>query len=151
MFTVDASVHLNALNPSEKGSKQSQSFLGRLHRRPWPVSSPTLLLVEIAGALARVRKETERAIEMSRMVRSLPGQVWIPLDDALAEICAELAARHGLRGADAVYAGVARRERCMLVTRDTEQLERLPPVVRTVTPEQALEQIAALEAADRAS
>ena len=49
-FTIDASVHLNALNPGEDGSAESRALLERLHRRPWPVHSPTLLMVEVAGA-----------------------------------------------------------------------------------------------------
>jgi len=146
MFTVDASVHLNALNPAEEGSAESQALLEQLHRRPWPVHSPTLLLVEIAGAFARVQDDTERAVALSKAVHGLPGQVWVPLDEVLAEQAAVLAAERRLRGADAVYAGVARRQGTTLITRDREQLERLPPIVPTLTPEQALARLAALGA-----
>ncbi|MBI4604546.1 MAG: PIN domain-containing protein [Planctomycetes bacterium] len=142
---MDASVHLNALNPAEGGSTQSQAFLDRLHRRPWPVHSPTLLLVEIAGAVARVQDDAKRGVELSRAVEALPGQTWVPLDQALAEKAAGLASECRLRGADAVYASVALRHGSVLVTRDREQLERLPPLVVTMTPEQALERLEALE------
>lgn len=43
-----------------------------------------------------------------------------------------------LRGADAVYVAVARRAGCTLVTLDREQRERAAPVVRTLTPAEAL-------------
>ena len=146
MFTVDASVHLNALNPAEEGSSESQALLERLHRGRWPVHSPTLLLVEIAGAFARAQDETERAVALSRAVHGLPGQIWVPLDEVLGEQAAVLAAERRLRGADAVYASVARRQGTTLITRDREQRERLPPIVTTVTPEQALARLAALAA-----
>jgi predicted nucleic acid-binding protein len=106
--------------------------------------SPTLLLVEIAGGVARVEKDAESAIALSRAVEGLPGQVWVSLDQDLAEQAARLAAECRLRGADAVYASVAQRHGSILVTRDRQQLNRLPPIVRTLTPEQALEHLTAL-------
>jgi len=145
MFTVDASVHLNALNPAEEGSAASRDLLERLHRRPWPVHAPALLLVEVAGAVARAAEDARRGIELGAAVRALPGQVLVALDADLAEEAASLAAERRLRGADAVYASVARRHRSILVTRDRERLARLPPVVPTMTPEEALARIDALE------
>ena len=146
MFTVDASVHLNALNPAEEGSAQSRAFLEALHRRPWPVHSPTLLLVEVAGAVARVAGDPARGVALSRAIHELPGQIWISLDEVLAAQAAALAADQRLCGADAVYAGVASRHGSTLVTRDREQLDRLPPIVPTMTPEQALARLRDLEA-----
>jgi predicted nucleic acid-binding protein len=146
MFTVDASVHLNALNPAEPGSAQSRAFLEALHQRPWPVHSPTLLLVEVAGAVARVQNDPARGVELSRAIHELPGQMWMALDEALAAHAAALASGQRLRGADAVYAGVASHHGTTLVTRDREQLERLPPIVPTMTPEEALARLRALEA-----
>jgi predicted nucleic acid-binding protein len=138
MFTVDASVHISALNPLEDGSSESRLFLERVFRRPWPVFSPTLLLVEVAAAVARVFADTGRGLVMAQAVRGLPGQAWIVLDDAMAEDAARLAAESRLRGADAVYAAVAQRYGTTLVTRDHRQLERLRPTLQVMTPIEAL-------------
>jgi predicted nucleic acid-binding protein len=138
MFTVDASVHINALNPLEEGSPESRLLLERVFRRPWPVFSPTLLLVEVAAAVARVFDDTGRGLVMAQAVRGLPGQAWIPLDDVMAEDAARLAAECRLRGADAVYAAVAQRYGTMLITRDCQQLEHLSPSLPVVTPVEAL-------------
>ena len=138
MFTVDASVHINALNPLEDGSPESRLFLERVFRRPWPVFSPTLLLVEVAAAVARVFAGTGQGLVMAQAVRGLPGQAWIPLDDVMAEDAARLAAGRRLRGADAVYAAVVQRYGTTLVTRDRQQLERLRPTLPVVTPIEAL-------------
>jgi predicted nucleic acid-binding protein len=62
----------------------------------------------------------------------------IPLDDALIDTAAELAADYALRGADAVYVAVARRHNCTLVSLDREQCERAAAIVATRTPAQAL-------------
>ena len=145
MFTIDASVHLNALNAGEEGNSESRTLLERIHGRPWPVHSPTLLAVEIAGAVARVLDDADQAILLMTALRRLPGQVWVSLDSALAVDAAQLAARHRLKGADAVYAAVARRHGATLITRDRDQLERLPPVVSTATPGEALGKLDVIE------
>jgi predicted nucleic acid-binding protein len=138
-FTIDADVHLNALNPAEEGSAVSQELLRRVHQPPagqdtsppHEVVSPTLLVVEIAAAVARVFDDTVRGKDLASAVRDLPAQTWIALDASLAEEASAVGAELRLRGADAVYAAVARGARTHLVTRDRQQLERLLPQVPT--------------------
>jgi len=141
MFTLDASVHINALNTAENGSAESQACLQRLVATKQSLLSPTLLLVEVAAASARALDDSDLAIALIEGIRALPAQVWIPLDDELADVAAQLGAQARLRGADAVYAAVARRYTTTLITRDRQQLERLPPLVEVVTPEEALERM----------
>jgi predicted nucleic acid-binding protein len=152
-FTIDASVHLNALAPAEEGSSASQEFLARVHRvspdaetsrqegasPPNEVFSPTLLLVEVAAAVARVFDDTERGTQLAAAVRDLPAQSLLTLDRSLADEASAVAAERRLRGADAVYAAIARRSESLLVTRDRQQLERLPPAIPACPPEQALQ------------
>lgn len=139
MFTVDASVHLNALNPSEPGSQASLACLEQLISQQNPILSPTLLLVEVAAATARSLGDAELALQSASALRDLPGQLWIPLDDELAREAARLAAEARLRGADAVCAAVAHRFGTTLVTRDRQQLERLAGIVPVMTPEELLQ------------
>ena len=141
MFTIDASVHVNAINPMETGSPESQLFLKRISRRPWPVFSPTLLLVEVAAAVARIYDDTERAMTMAQAIRGLPGQTWVPLDETLADESARLASEHRLRGADAVYAAITQRYGTTLITWDRQQLVRLQPALSVLTPDKALAQL----------
>ncbi len=138
MFTVDASVHINALKATEDGSAESQVFLERLHGRPWPVLSPTLLLIEIAAAASRALGDAEQGLVLAQAVRHLPGQIWVPLDEFLTNEAMHLAAELRLRGADAVYAAVARCYGTKLVTRDRQQLERLRSVLPVLTPDEAM-------------
>ncbi len=138
IFVLDASVHLNALNPAEAGSGQSQALLERIFSKPWPVFSPMLLLVETAAAGARVFNDPSRGMAIARALRGLPGQVWVALEEDLAQEAARLAAEHQLRGADSVYAAVARQSGATLVTLDRQQLERLSPALSVLTPAEAL-------------
>lgn len=135
MYTLDASVHINALNAAEPGSAASQACLQQLIARREAIFSPTLLLVELAAAAARALDDAALALELMQAVRGLPGQVWISLDDELAAEAARLGAEARLRGADAIYAAVARRYGATLITRDRQQLEQLGDWVPVMTPE----------------
>ena len=142
MFTIDASVHINALNPKEEGSAESQAFLEQLCGQPWPMFSPTLLLVEVATSVARAKNDANRGIAIAQAIRRIPGQVWAPLDDVLAEEAARLGSEYRLRGDDAVYVAVAKRYGATLATRDRQQLERLPSTLPVLTPIEALTRLA---------
>ena len=134
MYTIDASVHVSALSPAEADSGSSREFLARVQRQHIPLFCPTLLLVEVAAAVARALGDADRAAALAHVLGGWPNQTLVPLDGALASRAIDLAATALLRGADAVYAAVAQQYETMLVTLDRQQLERLPPVVRTARP-----------------
>ncbi len=138
MFTLDASVHINAVNAREIGSAASQLCLQRLTEHHQTLISPTLLLVEVATAAARALQDANLALQLAQAVRALPRQIWVTLDDNLAFEAAQLGAEARLRGADAVYAAVARRFGAILITRDRQHLERLSTLVPVMTPEEIL-------------
>lgn len=144
-FTIDASVHLNALHRSEVGSEASRQLLATLHQ---PVESsqyeifvPTLLRVEVAASVARVLDDNEQALELAEAIWHLPHQFWIPLDDDLTREAQVLAANSRLRGADAVYAAVAQHFNAILITRDRQQLERVVEGSESTTPEEMLRRL----------
>ena len=149
MYTIDASVHVSALNPREPESDSSRAFLALLRRERLPLFCPTLLAVEVAAALARVFEDSGRALGLAVALRQLPGQTLVPLDQSLADLAAGLAARYRLRGADAVYAAVTLRCGSTLVTLDREQRERLPALVTTRRPAEVVEEWENTRAAGR--
>jgi predicted nucleic acid-binding protein len=144
VFTIDASVWVNADSPTEPHQPDSRALLDLLFARGLPIFIPTLLPAELAGAIARTRGDSALAEEMAKAILSLSGIRWIALDDALAQRATELAARHRLRGADSVYAAVALLHGCELVSLDREHLTRLTAVVPTLTPAEALARLRAL-------
>jgi len=141
MYTVDASVHVSALNPAQADSESSRAFLALVRQRRLPLFCPTLLVVEVAAAVARAFDDPDRALALAAALRSLPGQTLVPLDESLADRAAGLAATARLRGADAVYTAVAQQYGTTLVTLDGEQLQRLPPAVRTARPADVLHEL----------
>jgi predicted nucleic acid-binding protein len=136
-YTIDASVFLSAFNPDELEHAVSQRLLAHLQAQAIPAIVPTLLLAETAGAIGRGRGDALLARQFVTTLVDLPHLVLVALDHTLAQVAADLAAEHRLRGSDAVYAAVALRFGTTLVTLDREQYERLAPVLTTRYPAEA--------------
>ena len=141
-FTVDASVFLNAFNPSEAGHEDSRRLLARLQEQAIPIIVPTLLVPETAAAIGRGRGDAGLARAFVAALRRLPHLVWVPLDETLAGQAADVAAELGLRGSDAVYLAVALRFGSTLITLDREQRERVAPTAVARYPAEMLAEIA---------
>jgi predicted nucleic acid-binding protein len=137
-YTVDASVFVNAFNPHEDGHVESLAILTAIQEVGDPVIVPTLVLPEIASAVARASDDNAGALEYANATAALPHLMSIALNSAMARQAAELAATHRLRGADAVYVAVARRYGTVLVSRDEEQRSRASAIIACQTPEEAL-------------
>ena len=137
-YTVDASVFLNAFNPYEAGHEESHRLLARMQDTAIPVIVPTLLLPEVAAAVARGRDDADLARRFAANLRRLPHLVLVSLDETLADQAADIAAQHRLRGSDAVYAAVALRFGSTLVTVDQEQRDRVTAVIPARWPVEAL-------------
>ena len=135
---MDASVFVNAFNPHEEGHAESLQILAAIQERGDPVIVPTLLVPEIASAVARASDDPVGAMQYANAAAALSHVTLVPLTPALARQASELAATHRLRGADAVYLAVARRYGTTLVSRDEEQRARGSAVTICQTPEGAL-------------
>jgi predicted nucleic acid-binding protein len=134
LYTIDASVFLNAYNPYEEGHEDSNRLLARLQQTGVPIIVPTLLLPEVAAAVRRGCGDAELARSFAGSLRRLPHLVLVPLDLAMADQASAVAGLHGLRGSDAVYAAVALRFGSTLVTLDREQRQRVAAVVHACEP-----------------
>jgi predicted nucleic acid-binding protein len=138
MYTVDASVWVNAFDQREPGYLVSRQFLEVLRVQALPVIVPNLVLIEVAGAISRTRRAPAQAQAFATALRRLPHVTVRVLDEVCALHALTLAAQHGLRGADAVYAAVAREAASTLVTLDNEHLTRLVNLMTVCTPAVAL-------------
>lgn len=141
LYTIDASVFLNAFNPYEAGHEESNRLLARLQEQAAPIIAPTLLLPEVAAAASRGREEEALARGFAAALSRLPYLVLVPLDAVLAQQAVDVAARHRLRGSDAVYVAVALRFGCSLVTLDREQRERASHALTARYPGEVLAEI----------
>lgn len=140
MYTIDASVLVNATEPHEVDHAVSRQLLGTLRARRLPLILPALVIVEVAGTVSRLR-DAGRAGRLTALLTRLPNVRFVNLDSEFAQQCGALAAAHRLRGADAVYAAVAQAYGTTLISRDREQLTRLAGVVAVLHPVDALSQL----------
>ena len=138
MYTVDASVWVNAFDQRESGYVVSRRFLDALKVRALPIIVPNLVLVEVAGAISRTRGAPAEAQAFAIALSRLPHVTVCVLDEVCALHALTLAGQHGLRGADAVYAAVALRAGSTLVTLDNEHLTRFVDLLTVCTPAVAL-------------
>jgi predicted nucleic acid-binding protein len=137
-YSIDASVFLNAFIPTENGSDISKELLRRLQSQGIPMVAPYLLLPETAAAISKGQNKPELARQFAAALERLSHLVLIPLDQILARQAVDIAAMHRLRGSDAVYAAVAQRFNCALITLDQEQHERVASVLVTYYPNELL-------------
>jgi len=132
--TIDASVFVSAFSPAELAHKASKAFMTRVREDGIPIIVPTLVLPEIAAAIARGQDKPELGVEFAEEVSRFPNLLLVNLDKSLAKQAVEAAACYRLRGSDAVYAAVSLRFGTHLVTLDGEQLARLAGVARVREP-----------------
>jgi predicted nucleic acid-binding protein len=140
VIVVDASVWVAAFLAQDAHHNQSARLLRRMVTDDMQVSSPTLALVEVAGALAR-RTGSQPLAESA--IRYLQRQSWLtlsPLSVAFSEAVARVAITCSLRGTDAVYVALARQEGAPLIVLDDEMLKRSAPAILAMTPGEWLRQ-----------
>jgi predicted nucleic acid-binding protein len=131
---VDASVWVSRLVSVDVHHARTRRWLEGAVREGGLLVTPALALPELSGAIARRTRIAGLAEQAVRLVRGLPGLRLVALDGALAEHAAALAARLALRGADAVYVGLAWRLGLPLVSWDREQRARAAGAIRVSAP-----------------
>ena len=108
VYSIDASVWVNSFDQREPGHESSRQLLEMLRDQALPIIVPNLALAKVAGAISRTRNDPIQAQAFAASLEQLPNLTVLPLDAELGQRALELAAQHGLRGADAVYAAVAK-------------------------------------------
>jgi len=137
-YVIDASVYVSRLKLSEADHPSARRLLDTLHAQQVPVSCPTLLWPEVASAVTRGTQDPALGWAAVVALRRLPFHSFVSLDHRLARLASELAAKCGLRGADAVYVALAKQLDCPLITLDVDQHSRAAAIVATYSPEEIL-------------
>ena len=143
MVVIDASVYVSRMHRQENNHLGSVRLLRVVAARSVPVVCPEILLPEVAAAFAYGLDDTELGYRAAAHLRTLPGHRFIAVDRAPRGPAARPAAEYRLRGSDAIYTALARREGAYLITWDRQQRGRAADVLETLTPVEAL---AALDA-----
>ncbi|MBI4219418.1 MAG: PIN domain-containing protein [Chloroflexi bacterium] len=134
---MDASVWVSRFVQVDVTHTASRSWIEACLGRDTLLVAPALLLPEVAGAVSRRTGVPALGERAANLIEQLPGVRLVPLDADLAPLSANLAAKHQLRGADAVYIALAQYLGLPLVTWDREQVERGGRVVLALAPKAA--------------
>ena len=131
LIVVDASVWVSRLVPKDDGHDKVKRWMDEQREIGNELVSPSLLLPEAAGAIAR-RTSSELGAEALLILEDLPGLRLVEMDAALISTAGKLAAELGLRGADATYVAVAAILGLPIATLDLDQRDRAARLVEII-------------------
>jgi predicted nucleic acid-binding protein len=134
-MVLDASIVVSRLVPHDVHHESTRTWLAAHVAGGGMLIAPTLLLAELAGAVARRTANARLARRAVAAVLQLPGLRLVSLDETLARRAATLAGQLRVRGADAVYIAVAAALNLPLATWDFEQRDRAARIVTVFVPE----------------
>ncbi len=131
---VDTSFWVSSLLPNDQNYEAARSWLNSHLRSSGRLLAPLLLVVEVAGALARVTGDANLVRTAVLDLYSFPFLQLFSMNRALVDDAADIAVTYRLRGADAIYVALALQFNVPLVTFDHEQLTRPAGIVATIRP-----------------
>jgi predicted nucleic acid-binding protein len=127
---VDASIWVSRLVPQDEHHERCQKWLLSQRAAGVTLVSPSLLLPEVAGAIARRTGDAALADRAVQNLQALPGLRLIEMNQTVIQVAAQLAASCGMRGADSVYAAVAIHLNIPLATLDLDQRTKAAKAVQ---------------------
>ncbi|MEZ4735953.1 MAG: type II toxin-antitoxin system VapC family toxin [Caldilineaceae bacterium] len=134
VYVVDASVFVADARPSEPHHFDANTFLKYGAATQSLIYTPTIVLPEIAAAIARGHQRPTLAQRLVKALQGFPHIKIIPIEETLANLAAELAAQSRIRGCDAIYVALAQSKNAILITLDQEQKSRTPSSITVRTP-----------------
>ena len=124
IITVDSSVIISTLLPTEKRHEEACAIWNRVLSGEIPAVMPYSVLVEVVAAIRRRTGSEHLALETQKMLEGLPSVSFVILDGRSAAKACRIAAKTGLRGMDALVVQVAREYKAELITFDQEMLQK---------------------------
>lgn len=134
MIVVDASIWVSVALTADRFHDPSRTSLDTQVSGGERLVAPSLVLVEVSGAIARRSGNVVQADAAVRRLETTPGLRLESMEAALVREATRLAADLGLRGADALYVATAARFACPLVTWDAEVIRKTAGVVEAREP-----------------
>jgi predicted nucleic acid-binding protein len=132
-LVLDASVAIAALRPNEPGYRAARARVRRIANGDDVAVVPSLFVVEVAGALARLGFDPAAIDTFLATLTSAPNEV-TTIGPKRAHAAARVAVATRLRGVDAMYVWLAAREGVPVCTLDREILARGGAACQVVAP-----------------
>ena len=135
MIVVDASVWVGRFLPQDVHHQACKAWLEERLREGESIVVPAHAFAEIAGAISRRTGDESLGRRAVDLILQLPSLKVVNIGHEVGLEGANLAARCGLRGADALYVAVAQALDIPLVTLDREQRERGAGCAKVLSPD----------------
>ena len=122
--TIDSSVIISSLLRQKKRHQEACDLWNRVIAGDWFAVMPYSILVEVVAAVRRRTGSETLAKEVQKQLLALDNLSFMPLDDRAAQKAADIAAKTGLRGMDALVIQVAKEFKTELISFDVEMMEK---------------------------
>ena len=134
MSVVDASVWVSRFWPDDTFHSASRDWLIKTTVAGNPLFAPTIMLAEVAGAIARRTGDPQLGYQIGQQIQRMPTMQLINVDTSLGQLAAKIASEHKLRGADAIYVATAQLLDVALISWDQEQRTRASSIITASIP-----------------
>lgn len=124
-MVVGASVLVSVYLTTDKFHASSRAWLMTYIASMDTMTAPSILLAEVAGAIARRTGNPALGHVAVQQIERIPRLTLAPITIAAVRLAASLAADLQLKGADATYVAVAARRRADHVGRSTAETREL--------------------------
>ena len=129
-LTVDSSVFVSALRKDEEKHKESLSLFRKIKDAEYIAIEPYSVLIEVVAAIRRRTNDMALAMRVKSDFLNIGSLNFVEIGDILAEDAAEIAAKIGVRGMDALIIQTAKEYNASLVSFDNEMTKRAKEVVK---------------------
>ena len=121
---IDASVWVAFFLRTDTNHTTSYQWINNHTATDRELFAPTILLPEVASAMARRTDKPRRGLNALNTLESLTLRGWVQMEHDPMREAAQIAITLGLRGADAIYVAVAKRLKLKVQYVNGEELPR---------------------------
>ena len=129
-LTVDSSIFVSALRKDEEKHAKSLALFRKIKDGEHIAIEPYSVLVKVVAAIRRRTDDMALAKRVKDDFLNIDTLNFVEIGDVLAEGAAEIAAKIGVRGMDALIIQTAKEYNDSLVSFDDEMAERAKEVVK---------------------
>jgi len=129
-LTVDSSVIISSLLKNEARHKEALAIWEGILKGKSFAIMPLSILVEVVAAIKRRTGSEELAVAIKKELVSTNNVSFVILDDKAAIEAADIAAKTGLRGMDAIVVQVAKEFDTELISFDEEMMKKAKVVLK---------------------
>ncbi len=130
-LTIDSSVIISSLLESEPMHKEASAVMEEVLNGKAFAIMPYTILVEVVSAVRRRTGIEQLAMQVKDELTSIENLSFVMLDDKSAIEAADIAARSGLRGMDAVVVQVAKEFDSRLITFDEDMKKKARKILKS--------------------